>query len=195
MAASIFQVDEKINAPSSWLIAAGVAILIIGFLALTSAVATTLMSVIVLGILCLFAALFQFVFALTAGRWGGFGLHLLLAVLYAVTGLFLVANPAIAAATLTLFLAFLFVTSGIFRIVGSLVMRFSGWGWALLSGVVTTALGIYVVANWAAASLTLLGVLLGVDLIFFGAGVLSFGVALRRGPSGRTGGRLTHAYS
>jgi len=191
---SIFQVDEKLNASSSRLIAMGVAILIVGFLALTSSVATTLMSVIVLGVLCLFAAIFQFVFALTSGKWGGFGLHLLLAVLYGITGIFLVSNPAIGAATLTLFLAFLFITSGIFRVVGSIVMRFSGWGWALLSGVITTVLGIYVVANWAAASLTLLGILLGVDLIFFGAGLMSFGIALRRGTSGHAGGRLSHAW-
>lgn len=192
---NIFQVDEKLNASSSWLIAMGVATLIIGFLALSSSVATTLISVIVLGVLCILAAIFQFVFALTSGKWGGFGLHLLLAVLYVLTGIFLVSNPGIGAATLTLFLAFLFITSGIFRIVGSIVMRFSGWGWALLSGVITTALGVYVISNMPVASLTLLGVLLGVDLIFFGAGLMSFGIALRRGPSGHTGGRMTHAYT
>ena len=44
---------------------------------------------------------------------------------------------------------------------------------------VTVLLGLIVVINWPLSSLYVLGTLLGVDLLFHGAGWVSFGMGLR----------------
>lgn len=176
---------DALASSSRWLITMGIATFVLGVLALVASVATTLVSILFIGSLFIVSSILQAIFAVTSGRWAGFGLHLLLAVLYAITGAFLVMNPAMGAATLTLFLAFFFMTSGLFRIVASLALRFAGWGWALFSGLVATSFGVYIVMNLPEASLILLGVLFAIDLIFYGANLTTFGIILKRGEHGR----------
>ncbi len=175
-----FQSENIMVGPSRWLMAMGVAMIILGAFSFVVAMATTLVSVVFLGGLLLLAGVFQFAFAITSGRWSGFGLHLLLAILYGISGLFLILNPLMGAATLTLFLAFIFVTSGLFRILTSISIRYPSWGWVMIGGIVTILLGVYIVLNLPQVSLFLLGTLLGIDLIFFGAHLVAFGVGLRR---------------
>jgi len=162
------------------LMAMGAATLVLGVVALAMAGLTTLFSVVALGCLAILGAIFQAVFAFTSGRFEGFGVHLLLSVLYAIVGVFLVTNPLLGAMALTVGLGMLFTASGLFRIVASLEARFVGWGWPFVSGLITTALGIYVLKSFPAVSLVLLGALFGVDMIFFGGGLLGLGAALRR---------------
>jgi uncharacterized membrane protein HdeD (DUF308 family) len=49
----------------------------------------------------------------------------------------------------------------------------------LLASAVTFLLGLIIVAHWPANSLWVLGTLLGIDLLFNGAGWVSFGLGLR----------------
>jgi uncharacterized membrane protein HdeD (DUF308 family) len=162
--------------PSRWLMAVGIAIL--GGFALAMSVVTTLVSVLFIGGLFSAAAIFQAVFAATSGRWSGFGLHLMLAALYGVAGVFLIVDPAMGARSLTLLLASFFIASGSLRMVGASAARFSKWGWAFFSGLVTIALGIYILANLPAATPVMLGVVLGVDLLFLGTNLAVLGSQL-----------------
>lgn len=171
---------EPAPEPGRWLMAMGAATLILGVVALAAASLTTVMSVVVLGCFAILGAIFQSVFAFTSGRWQGFGLHALLAVLYGIVGVYLVANPLAGAVALTVALGFLFAVSGIFRIAASWQARYPAWGWSFFSGAVTAALGVYVLKNVAGASMLLLGTLFGVDMIFFGGGLMGLGSALRR---------------
>lgn len=170
---------EPVIEPSRWLIGMGVATIVLGFLAIALAFATTMITVMTLGAVIIAAAVFQAVFAFTSGRWAGFGTHLLLAVLYGVVGVYLVANPLGGAIVVTLAMGLLFAISGLFRVVASVAHRFAGWGWALFSGLVSTALGVYVLRYLPGASLFLLGTVLGVDLIFFGVNLTASGIDLR----------------
>lgn len=175
----INQSAERLG-PWRWLTAAGAAMILLGIFALIVAPATTMLSVFFIGTLFILAAVFQFVFAFTGGRWSGFGLHLLLAVMYGLAGIFMLFDPELGAESLTVFLAFLFVVSGMFRIVASAVFKFPFWGLSLFGGLVTVALGGYVVMNLQNISLILLGMLFGIDLIFFGSYLATFGVVLRK---------------
>jgi uncharacterized membrane protein HdeD (DUF308 family) len=159
---------------------AGVALIILGALALGTAMFTTMLSVMVLGVLFAAAACVQFGYAFTSGKLSGFGLHLLLAALYGIAGASMIMYPATGAASVTMLLGFLFVTSGVFRVVASAGIRFPSWGWSAFSGVVTTCLGLYVLNHLAAASFVLLGTILGVDLIFLGINLTALGGTVRR---------------
>lgn len=163
-----------------WLMALGIALMVLGVFALVASVATTLLSIVFIGVTLLVASIFQVVFAVTAGRWAGVGIHLLLFVLYGVTGVFLIFNPVLGAATLTLFLAFFFIVSGLFRAAYAAALRYSEWGWSFLGGMITTALGAYVLTNMPETSLVLLGVLFGIDLLLVGMSFLWSGVGIRK---------------
>lgn len=176
---SIRPAGVEVPQPSRWLIGAGVAMMALGVLALVLADATTLLSVLAIGAMLLVAALFQAAFAFTAGRWQGFGLHLLLAALYGIAGVGILADPWAGAATLTLVIGLLFATSGIFRLVGSLAAPYADRGWTILSGLVTSVLGAWVLMHLPQTSLMLLGTLFGVDMLFFGANLTILGSGLR----------------
>ena len=54
------------------------------------------------------------------------------------------------------------------------------WIWVVVSGVITVLLGLIILAHWPVSSLYILGLFLGIDLIFAGAGWIAVGVGLAR---------------
>jgi uncharacterized membrane protein HdeD (DUF308 family) len=54
------------------------------------------------------------------------------------------------------------------------------WVWVLVSGIITLLLGLVIVAHWPVASLYVLGIFLGVDLILAGASWIGIGLGLKR---------------
>jgi uncharacterized membrane protein HdeD (DUF308 family) len=52
------------------------------------------------------------------------------------------------------------------------------WIWVVVSGLITLLLGLIILAHWPVASLYILGLFLGIDLIFAGVGWLAVGFGL-----------------
>ena len=79
------------------------------------------------------------------------------------------ANPLLAAAFLTLLLGASLIASGIMRIVLAFSMK-EGMPWigVCLSGAITLLLGLVVLAHWPVPSIYILGLFLGIDLVFAG---------------------------
>jgi uncharacterized membrane protein HdeD (DUF308 family) len=51
--------------------------------------------------------------------------------------------------------------------------------YVILAGVVTTVLGVMILAVWPANTMMILGILFGVDLVFYGASWIALGLKLR----------------
>jgi uncharacterized membrane protein HdeD (DUF308 family) len=98
----------------------------------------------------------------------GFALHLLAAALYLLVGLFMLEDPIRAAEVLTLLLAASFLVGGVLRIVFSLAVRFPAWPWVVFNGLVDLLLGVFILNRWPDSSLWVIGLFIGVDLIFHG---------------------------
>jgi uncharacterized membrane protein HdeD (DUF308 family) len=99
-------------------------------------------------------------------------------------GLFILRNPLIGALSLTLLAGALFLVTGVTRIVVS--SHFGEVRGALIvSGIVSLALGMFVLFNLVEATLTLLGVLLGVQILVEGVTLLVAG-RVRAVPSARS---------
>lgn len=94
--------------------------------------------------------------------------------LLTVLGLVMLRNPAAAALTLTLVAGAMFLTGGIVRIVMASALPEQRWTLAL-SGVVSATLGVIVLFNLIGASFTLLGVLLGVEILVDGLTMMLVG--------------------
>src|SRR4051812_43469540 len=83
----------------------GIALMILGAVAIGSSFIATLATVLVFGILLLLGGLFQIVTACWGRSWRGFFLHLLAGVLYLIVGVFMIGNPLETAVGLTLLVA------------------------------------------------------------------------------------------
>jgi uncharacterized membrane protein HdeD (DUF308 family) len=55
-----------------------------------------------------------------------------------------------------------------------------GWGWVLVSGIITALAGVVIALGWPVNSLWILGLFLACDLLLQGWSMLAFGLAVRR---------------
>ena len=162
-----------------WVLVSGIAFVVLGVVALAFSVMTTLASVFVLGWILAFAGIFEAVHAFKMPRWSGVLLELLAAILYVVVGVLMIVRPGAGALSLTLLIGAFFLVGGIFRIVAAAAMRPPHWGWLLMSGIVTLLLGLLIVADWPASGYWVIGMFLGIDLIFSGTSLIMFAFGLR----------------
>ena len=170
-----------LRAKCGWIVALGVVYLIAGFIALGSVAMATVASVFIVGIMMILAGVVEIVNAFQVKSWGKFVLWLLLGVLYVVAGFAAFENPLFAAAILTLVLGVALIVSGIMRIILAFGMKEGmPWMWIVLSGVITFLLGAIILAHWPVSSVYVLGLFLGIDLVFAGVGWIGLGLGLRR---------------
>jgi uncharacterized membrane protein HdeD (DUF308 family) len=165
-----------------FLLGMGIALMVLGAVAIGSSLIATFATVLVFGILLLLGAILQVVTALWGRSWRGFFLHLLTGVLYLVAGVFMIENPTEAAVGLTLLVAACLLAGGMLRIVVSLIERFDGWGWALLNGVVSVLLGAAIWKHWPLNGLWVIGLFVGIEMLFSGVSWVMLGLTVRSSP-------------
>lgn len=151
-----------------WFLGLGLLFILLGFLAIGSSVYVTVASMIFLGSLLLIGGVVQTVYTFSIREWSGFFLSLLSGILYSVVGFLMVTHPTSSAISLTLLLAAFYIVGGIFRIIAAASTRFEHWGWILLSGLIKLALGIIIWLGWPDTGLWVIGLFIGIDLIFYG---------------------------
>ncbi|HEY7302886.1 MAG TPA: HdeD family acid-resistance protein [Bryobacteraceae bacterium] len=166
-----------------WLLTLGIISIILGVIALLDSVLATIASMLVFGWLLLVMGIVEAVQTFRHWRSGHVLLHVLNAVLSFIVGLMLLRHPLAGALVMTLLLAAYFTVAGIFRIVIALSLRIPHWGWGLLSGIITLILGIMVWLQWPVSGLWIIGLFIGIHLIFSGWAHVMFASALRRLPS------------
>src|SRR5215471_8062301 len=97
-----------------WFLAFGIALLLLGVVAVARSVTATIVSMVFFGWLLVFASGIEIAQAVMVGHWVGFFHHLLAAVLFGVIGLMLVTRPVISAEALTIVMAIFFLIGGLF---------------------------------------------------------------------------------
>jgi uncharacterized membrane protein HdeD (DUF308 family) len=179
---SLAEEAKTLGASWIWFLILGIAMVVLGTFAISYACIATLTvtATWLFGFLMIAGGIAEIINAFHAGRWSGTLVHLLLGVLYAVVGLMIVDQPEGAAVQLTLLIALFLIVSGIFRIVFAISERFTGWGWVLLNGGVTLLLGMMIYKQWPSSSLWVIGLFIGLDLIFNGWAWIMLSIGLRR---------------
>jgi uncharacterized membrane protein HdeD (DUF308 family) len=174
--------NAELRSKWKWFVALGIALLVLGIIALGNLLAATLASVFFIGTMMILGAIAQIIHAFQVKGWGGFFYWLLSGLFYGAAGVIAFINPTLAAAALTLFLAIALLTSGILRVwMGIRLRPFPGWGWGVASGVISILVAVVFALGWPVNSLWLLGMLLGIDLTFQGVSAIAFGLALKTG--------------
>ena len=165
-----------------WFVILGACLIAVGSLAMGMSFITSVVTVVFFGAVLLVCGIAQMIGSFWVGRWSGFLVSLLIGLLYTVSGLFIFNHPVGATIELTLLLAAMLIVSGLFRIVAALVLRFHHWGWPLLNGVVTLMLGLLIYKQWPMSGLNVIGLFVGIEMIFNGWTWLMLGVSLRSLP-------------
>ncbi len=148
-----------------------------GIFALGNAVIASVAVTTMTGILFLFAGGFQIIGGLGAENGSGKIFGFLLGALMAFLGLSFLFNPLEGLISLTLLVLAIVLASGVTRLIFAWRMRQTQYFWPMLiSGALSVLLAGYVLANFATIGPEFLGILLGVELLFNGAGliILSF---------------------
>lgn len=158
----------------------GVTLLIVGSICIADPLIASIASVVVLGFLMLASGITQVISSFWAGRWSGMLLHMLIGVLYAVVGYMIIDSPGISMAVITKFIAIFLIITGVFRIVSSLLMRFHDWGWVLVNGLISLIMGLIINRQMPEASLWLIGLFVGIEMIFNGWAWVMLSLGLRR---------------
>lgn len=157
----------------------GIAMIVLGTICVVDPLIPSLASVVVLGFMLIAAGISQVVSSFWAGKWSGMLFHMLIGVLYAVVGFMIIDSPVFNMMMLTWVIAIFLIVSGVFRIAAALAVRFQDWGWALLNGGVTLLLGIIIKRQMPEAALWVIGLFIGIELIFNGWAWVMLALGLR----------------
>jgi uncharacterized membrane protein HdeD (DUF308 family) len=165
-----------------WFLLLGVLLVIGGIAALSTPFIATVISVGLLGGVLIVGGIITVIGAFWAGKWSAFFLQLLVGILYVMAGMVIRDVPLESVAILTLFIAAMFVVVGVFRTAVALVERFPQWGWALLNGIVTLIAGLIIYDTFPASALWVIGLLVGLELLFNGWTWIMLSLAIRNLP-------------
>ncbi|WP_020135433.1 HdeD family acid-resistance protein [Streptomyces sp. 351MFTsu5.1] len=163
-----------------WVAALGVILVIAGLVGLVYTGVATLTSMFLFGWLLLIGGVVGLLHAVQARGSSFFWLGVVVAALNIAAGVVVIARPEAAAAALTMFAALLFLTGGVFRLVGSLVVRGPQFGWTLVQGAFGLLLGILVLASWPSSSKYVIGCFFSLALLFDGLGLVATGFGGRK---------------
>lgn len=158
-----------------------VVMIVLGLLAVFVPLATGIAVSIVVGWIIVAGGISYIAYAFSAQGAGAFLWRILVGVFYILGGGYLVFNPGLALASLTLVVAVLFLLEGLLEIGVFFAFRaLPGTGWILFDGIVTLLLAYLIGHPWPASSVWAIGTLLGVNLITSGFTRLMVSAGARR---------------
>jgi uncharacterized membrane protein HdeD (DUF308 family) len=162
-------------------IALGVALVVLGALAILLPVVTAVVTTVALGWLLVLGGLAEGIHAVADRRWGGSGWAIAGAALYVVAGVLVAAFPMTSKLVVTLVLSGFLVGDGVLKIVrAALHQALPGWGWLIFDGVLAIALGGLLWLHWPSSAAWALGLLVGIDLVCNGTSMLVIGLGAGR---------------
>src|SRR5215813_5938538 len=177
---SMAQVD-MVRQASTWSILWGVLLIISGVLAIGSPYVAAVAVNVLIAWLIVLAGVFHLMIAFQAHSAGSLIWKLLVGVAYICFGVYLIMNPAIGVASLTLVLASLFLIEGALAVILYFQMRSVGGSrWMLADGIITLILGLMIYMQWPASSAWAIGTLVGASLLLSGVSRVMISLTVRK---------------
>ncbi len=173
---------EELRHNWGWFLALGMLLVFVGMAAIGSSFVATMATVMVFGWLLIIGGVIQAANFLWRKKWKGFYIDLVSALLYVVIGGMLISNPLRGAEVLTLFIAVFLTVGGIFRIAACLASQVEHKGWLLIHGIVTLLLGVAIWVQWPLSGLWVIGLFVGIDMLFGGWSLIMLAFAAKNFP-------------
>ncbi|MFF7362026.1 DUF308 domain-containing protein [Streptomyces sp. NPDC008125] len=171
---------RKLNRSFAVLVVLGILLVAAGIVGLIHTGVATLTSMLLFGWLLLIGGVVGLAHAVQSRGSSFFWLAVVVAALNIAAGVVVIHDPYGSAEALTMFAALLFLTGGLFRLVGSVVVRGPQFGWTLLQGAFGLLLGLLVLFDWPHSSRYVLGLFFSLSLLFDGLGLVAIGVGGRQ---------------
>ncbi|MDW5593376.1 DUF308 domain-containing protein [Conexibacter stalactiti] len=172
---------DALRKSQRWLMVAGVLALIGGSIAIIVPALASVGVAIFIGWMLVFGAVFLFVDAFAVRDVGRLVLRALVALITLAAGIALLLAPLRGTYTLTVLLVLYFALAGVMRIGVAISERgLPGAGLTAFNGVVTLLLAILIGAELPESSDWAIGLLVGIDFLFFGFAAISAASALKR---------------
>lgn len=165
---------------STKLILLGAVTVLFGVIILGNAAMASLAVVTLTGGVLLVGGGFQIVGGFSVDSPGGKLFAWLMGALMLFLGWSFLANPLEGVISLSMLILILLAAGGIMRLIFAWRLRETMFFWPmLLSGALSVVLAFYILSS-PEATMLLLGILLGVEMLFSGLGLIFFGMSLRR---------------
>jgi uncharacterized membrane protein HdeD (DUF308 family) len=184
---------ESLRRGWAWFVALGTILAIVGSFALASQMIASLVTTVVIGWLLLFAGIVEILGAVWIGRLGGVFLHMTSGALLTLLGALFMREPVDAGLALAMLLAGYLVIGAILRVTAAATYQYTGWGWGMVSGSLELVLGMIIWLAWPAGGLWMLGLFVGISLIFRGLSWIGLGLAVRGNDWGASANRMSNA--
>jgi uncharacterized membrane protein HdeD (DUF308 family) len=174
------EVTDQLKANWKWLMAAGILAVTGGLVAIVVPAVATVTTAIFIGWMLVFAGCFLLVDAFSLRTAGRVIVRLLWSLVTVLAGIYLLLAPLKGTITLTFVLVVYFLVVGGARIVTGLRERsVPGSGLVVLNGVLSLLIGGLILADFPSSADWAIGLLVGVDFVFFGFGAISAAMAGR----------------
>jgi len=163
------------------LIAIGVLLVLFGTFGLIAEVAFSYASISILGAVAFIGGIFMGAHAFQSKGWRTFLIQSLFAALYIGLGVFVWVAPVAALQGLTIWLAALFLITGVMRLIAAFQNASVGnvW-WPAIAGILSIILGVMILNNWPEASLWVPGLLLAIELLLHGWALIFLGLTIKK---------------
>ncbi len=173
---------EMLRKNWGWFMALGAVIMLLGIIGLFMPLLFTLGTVVFVGWLFMISGVAEVVHAIVRKGWSGFWGDLLSGLISLAAGVLIVLWPVDAASVLTLIIGVMFLVGGIFRVALGVTTKSPYGVWIILHGVISTLLGLMIVAQWPFDTVWVIGTLVAIDLILNGSRMISLGATARNIP-------------
>lgn len=170
---------ETIRAHKGLLIFEGILFAILGCLAIALPQFFTLAFELMIGWLFLIAGAFLLVRAVQVRHDESFWPTLLSGILNIGIGILLLAFPLAGIISLTMLFIAYFILDGLTKIYFSYKLNpLKNWGWILVSGLLSLALAVLLIAGWPGTAAWAIGLLVGINMLFGGISLITFASTL-----------------
>lgn len=147
----------------------GMVLVALGIFAVVAPLFTGVATAVLVGMLLMAGGIVEVIFAFQAESFGRGVLRFLFGGLAVVAGGIMIVQPGRGLGALTIVLVAYFLASGALDIVLAFKLKpAEGWGWTLFSGIVTIALGVFLISQWPVSGIWAVGVYVGARLIMHG---------------------------
>ena len=100
--------------------------------------------------------------------------------LFIAAGVMLISRPYIGVMTLAAIMGFFFLVSGFFKTIFAFNIKpAKNWGWSLLDGIISIGLGAIIFSEWPYSGPIIVGVIVGIRLLFLGNSMIMIGSGLQ----------------
>ena len=166
-----------------WMVVVGIALILAGLASMGRPLAAGVAVTIFVGWLMIFAGASHFLGALAGRGFGQMLLRLILAIVYVCAGTWLLTAPTKGLALLTLVLGISLIVDGLATFVYAFALPyFVGKGLLFISAMFSILFGIVIWVKWPLSSALVIGILLGIRLLFAGGSFVAMGFAVKNAP-------------